>query len=334
MILDEFDALGETFINQFANEFRDIYIRRANETNRRSGEKSNLLHGLALVGVRAVLGIENVTGSPFNVQRSLHIPNLTFSEVESMFKWYEQEREQCVEQAVIERLFYEVQGHPGLTSWFGELLTETYNQEPNKPITMDNFEEVFAAAIYDLPNNHILNIVSKANQEPYKHLALEMFQTDTKLEFAYDDPLINFLYLNGVVDREIVNKTQRYLKFSCPFVQKRLFNYFAREMFRVVGQVYQPFEKLEDIITAEHVNIANLLKRYQRYLQENRAWLLQDAPRRKDLRIYEAVFHFNLYMYLREFFKLRAGAIYPEFPTGNGKIDLIITYAGKCIALK
>ena len=35
-----------------------------------------LLHGLALVGVRAVLGIDSDRGSPFNVQRSLHVPNL------------------------------------------------------------------------------------------------------------------------------------------------------------------------------------------------------------------------------------------------------------------
>jgi hypothetical protein len=36
---------------------------------------------MALIGVRAVLGVENVKGSPFNVQRSVHIPNLTHDEV-------------------------------------------------------------------------------------------------------------------------------------------------------------------------------------------------------------------------------------------------------------
>jgi hypothetical protein len=36
--------------------------------------KDYLLHGMALIGVRAVLGVENVKGSPFNVQRSVHIP--------------------------------------------------------------------------------------------------------------------------------------------------------------------------------------------------------------------------------------------------------------------
>jgi hypothetical protein len=128
LILDEFDAIEEAFINKFANEFRSMYTKRLNELHKQSGEKSCLLHGLALIGVRTVLGIENVTGSPFNVQRSLHIPNLTFEEVDGMFKWYEQESGQQIEQDVINRLYYETQGQPGLTCWLGELLTETYNE--------------------------------------------------------------------------------------------------------------------------------------------------------------------------------------------------------------
>jgi hypothetical protein len=74
LIIDEFDALNERFINKFASEFRKIYTARFNETHKTTGEKVYLLHGLALISVRSVLGIENVSGSPFNVQRSVHIP--------------------------------------------------------------------------------------------------------------------------------------------------------------------------------------------------------------------------------------------------------------------
>jgi hypothetical protein len=71
-----------------------------------------------------------------------------------------------------------------------------------------------------------------------------MFQTNEKIEFWFDDPYINFLYMNGVVDEEIVNtpeedhKIAHYLKFTCPFVQKRLFNYFSRTLFRHLGELY------------------------------------------------------------------------------------------------
>jgi hypothetical protein len=330
LLLDEFDALGELAINAFATEFRNMYLRRMNEADRPSAEKSCLLHGLALIGVRSVLGIENVSGSPFNVQRSLHIPNLTAAEAEAMFRWYERESGQPVEQAVIERVFYETQGQPGLVSWLGELLTETYNRPEKPPITSAYFTEVYFAALDVLPNNNIVNIISKTRQEPYRDLVLEMFRTREPMRFAYDDPLLNYLYLNGVVDWEQVGPTERRVKFPSPFVQKRLFNYFARTLFREPGQPYAPFEDLSDTISETALYVKPLLRRYEAYLRENRGWLLRDVPRRvTDLRPYEAVYHFSLYAYLERFLQRRGGQVLPEFPTGNGKVDLLIRYAGR-----
>jgi predicted AAA+ superfamily ATPase len=75
LIIDEFDKLPRTIIDQVVSMFRDMYLTR----------EEYCLHGLALVGVRAVLGVDSKKGSPFNVQRSLHIPNLTFDEVKQMF---------------------------------------------------------------------------------------------------------------------------------------------------------------------------------------------------------------------------------------------------------
>jgi len=133
LIIDEFDALTEEFINALANQFRTIYTKRSFDKESASIDKNNLLHGLALIGVRSVLGIENDSGSPFNIQRSVHIPNLTADEVNSMFHWYTEESGQPIEQAVIDQIFYETQGQPGLVSWLGELLTTKYNDHPDQP---------------------------------------------------------------------------------------------------------------------------------------------------------------------------------------------------------
>ncbi len=337
LILDEFDALREDFINKFANEFRDIYISRQNEAEKPSGEKNCILHGLALIGVRSVLGIENVSGSPFNVQRSIRIPNLTYDEVSEMFGWYQRESGEKIEQDVVERLFYETRGQPGLTCWFGELLTEgfeDYKPETGRPVNTEDFEEVFAAAVNVLPNNNILNIISKARQTPYNEMALDMFRTDEKIRFRYDDPNISFLYMNGVIDREKAGGTENYVRFSSPFVQKRLFNYFAHELVSYTGKLSEPFEDMGDTFAEEGLNIRNLMRRFEAYLKKNREWLLKDAPRRKDLRIFEAVYHFTLYRYLVSFLGMRDAQVWPEFPTGNGKIDITIRYAGRTYALE
>lgn len=335
LILDEFDALSEEAMSGLVEIFRDIYMSRQYQIDLPTAEKDYLLHGLALIGVRAVLGVENVTGSPFNVQRSVHIPNLTSAEVTALFDQYQLESGQLITSEVVARIWNEFLGQPGLTCWFGELLTETYNQNPEQPITQEHFENVYAAALDLLPNNNILNIISKAKQPPYQSLVLELFKTTDKIKFTYDDSLINFLYLNGVVDIEPVSWRENYVKFSCPFVQKRLFNYFARELFRDLGQLYAPFEDLSDTITEDSLNVLKLLQRYEHYLQTNRHWLLTEVPRRQsDLRVYEAVFHFNLYLYLTSFLRSYEGQVQPEFPTGNGQIDLLIRYAGQLFGLE
>ncbi|HHN93710.1 MAG TPA: ATP-binding protein, partial [Anaerolineae bacterium] len=128
LILDEFDALSPTAIAGIASVLRNIYVQRQDQADRPSEERDYLLHGVALVGVRAVLGIESQTGSPFNVQRSVHIPNLTPTEVREMYNWYAWESGQRVEPEVIERVYHETRGQPGLVSWLGELLTEEFNR--------------------------------------------------------------------------------------------------------------------------------------------------------------------------------------------------------------
>ncbi len=333
LILDEFDALNQTAISRLVSVFRYIYHTRQSQTEKTTEEKEYLLHSLALIGVRAVLGVENVKGSPFNVQRSVRIPNLIKDEVVELFDWYQRERKQKIEPEVVERIWYEFQGQPGLTCWFGELLTETYNQVTDKPITMANFEAVYTAALKFLPNNNILNLISKAKQEPYKSFILELFQTQIKTEFIYTDPIINFLYLNGIVN---VDLTDNNLKFACPYIQKQLFNYFARELYREdIQYLSDPFEDLSDTITENKLNIRRLLQRYEQYFQANRKIVLKNAPRRQnDLRVYEAVFHFHLYSYLISFLRIYEGQVQPEFPTGNGAIDLLIRYAGQLFGLE
>jgi len=336
LIIDEFDALAEDAISAIVGAFRNIYNRRKEDAEKFSKEKKYLLHGVALIGVRSVLGIENRRGSPFNVQRSVRIPNLRFEEVEGMFRWHEKESGQKIEQEVIERLYYETNGQPGLTCWFGELLTEGADRfipEKNKVITIEDFERAYMYATYILPNSNILNIISKVKDKPYRDIVIDMFRTDKKLEFKYDDSNLNYLYMNGVIDWEISEKTP-YVKFACPFIQRRLFNYFSSERFGMMDRLIEPFEDISNAVTEKSLNIRNILKLYNRYLVKNNEWFLREAPRRSDMKIYEAAFHFSLYVYLYEFLKDKGGRVFPEFPTGNGKVDIIIRYADKVYGLE
>ena len=278
LIMDEFDALCENAINAIVSAFRNIHIKRRDERTKNTSEKSYLLHSVSLIGVRSVLGIENAKGSPFNIQQSLYIPNLTFEEVETMFQWYSQESGQTVEPGVIRELFDETRGQPGLIGWLGELLTQGFEDHVNdasQPITMEEFKRVYTAATVALPNNNILNLISKAKKESNQTFLLEMFKTGEKLEFTFDNPVINDLYMNGLVDKEYETDGRYYLRFSCPLVQKRLFNYFSNTWFRQMGTLVDPFIDIDSVITDTDLNILPLIKLYQSYLDKKQGMAFQ-----------------------------------------------------------
>lgn len=119
LLIDEVDSLPPAVLHRLVGTFRKMYLSR----------ESHHLHGLALVGVRAVLGVESTSGSPFNVQRSLHVPNLTQQEVAELFAQYATESGQPVLPEVVGKVFETTRGQPGLVSWFGELLTVKYNPD-------------------------------------------------------------------------------------------------------------------------------------------------------------------------------------------------------------
>ena len=333
LILDEFDALANEAIDAVVSTLRNLYITRLDEIDKTPDQKSYLLHGLALVGIRSVLGIDSHKGSPFNVQRGLHIPNLTFEEVQGMFQWYERESGQPIAEEVIEKIFAETNGQPGLTCWFGELLTDKYNERKDRPLTLEHFEQIREAAVNVLPNSNILNIIHKADVAPHRNVVLDMYKTGELSSFKFDDKSTNYLYMNGVI--EPVEMDGKFvIRFSNPFVQKRLFNYFSNELFKDMGQLVEPMDDLSDAFAEDGLDISSIIQRYQDYLVRNRHWLFKDAPRRKDLRLYEAVFHFNIYMFLFNLVERHGGRVFPEFPTGNGKIDIIVKYKGKTYGIE
>lgn len=124
LLIDEVDVVPRALLDMIVRRFRELYLMR----------ERYWLHGLALVGVRAVIGIESERGSPFNIQRSLHVPNLTAEEVYDMYEQYQTESGQMVDPDVVKKVYEVTRGQPGLVSWFGMLLTETYNPGPSQPI--------------------------------------------------------------------------------------------------------------------------------------------------------------------------------------------------------
>ena len=299
--------------------------------------ENNWLHGLALIGVRAILGVDSQRGSPFNIQKSLHVPNFTPAEVEELYRQYQEESGQQIEPAVVEKVYEVTRGQPGLVSWFGELLTEKYNPGAKQIITLSTWELVWNIARFIEPNNTVMNLIAKAKMDPYQGFLTKLF-TRPDVPFSFHTSTLNYLYMHGIIEPEIKQSSSgRFVnlcRFSSPFIQDCLYNAFSEEL---VGDHWpllplEPLDDLADVFSGAELDLPALLKRYKDYLARLKVkginpW--KEQPRRKtDLHLTEAVGHFHLYAWLKEAIGRRC-VVSPEFPTGNGKVDLHLRCANK-----
>lgn len=318
LLIDEFDSLSSPLVDRLVAGFRRMYLAR----------ESYRLHGLALVGVRAVLGVESTRGSPFNVQKTLHVPNLTPSEVRDMFTQYQRESGQPVHPEVVEAIHAVTRGQPGLVGWLGELLTDKYNKTPTAPMTLERWQEVFMLASRVEPNNTVLNLIQKA-KGPYFDQVLNLFHRPN-VPFSFDIAGCNYLYTHGILDFERITppsgEPTLVSRFSSPFIQLRLHAALTEDLVpHLPTLALSPLDDLSSVFS-EGIDAPALCRRYIDYLERLKAAGRNPFERedlRSDLGLREAVGHFHLYAWLRE----AVGdicRIRPEFPTGNGKVDLLL----------
>ena len=319
LLIDEFDTIPSALIALVVAQFRELNLNR----------ETNWLHGLALIGVRAVLGVDSHSGSPFNIQKSLHVPNLTDAEVIDLYQQYQRESGQPIESDVVEEVIRVTNGQPGLVSWFGELLTDQYNPGGKQSIGPEIWETVWLKARFKEPNNTVMNLISKAREPEYRPFLVELF-THSDIPFIFHDPIQNYLYLNGILSSRTettAKGTEEICRFTSPFVQECLYDALSRELLadRVPELPLEPLDDLADVFEKNTLDLPALLMRYTAYLARLKAkginpW--KDQPRRKtDFHLTEAVGHFHLYAWLKDAVRDEC-VVSPEFPTGNGKVDL------------
>lgn len=327
LLIDEVDTSPPALLDLLVGQFREMYLDR----------EQHWLHGLALIGIRAVLGMDSQRGSPFNIQRSLQVPNLNIDEVKALYQQYQDESGQAIEPAVVETIYERTKGQPGLVSWFGELLTEKYNLNENQPLDMNSWKRVWVLARSREPNNTLLNIIAKAKEPGYQKFLSILFTTPNVL-FFFNNSQHNYLYLHGIIEPTIETtldgELQDVCRFTSPFVQRCLYDALSQDLIGLDMPILAltPLDDLADVFEGISLNLPALLGRYKDYLARLKAkginpW--KEQPRRQtDFKLTEAVGHFHLYTWLQVALGQRC-VISPEFPTGNGRVDLHLRCGNK-----
>ena len=259
--------------------------------------------------------------------------NFTHDEVVDLYNQYIEESGQEIDEQVIDKVYEVTSGQPGLVCWFGELLTGKYNPGKGKIIDLDVWRRVYAAAMRIEWNNTLLNLIKKAKGQ-YFNKVLEVF-SKSDIEFNLRADWCSYLYLNGIIGYdEGVDKKGDIIyicKFSSPFIQDTLFHAFSLEFCGDETPIYAL--RLGDEITdvfEQGINLHALITRYRDYLkrlEEKGLSPFKHIPKRSDLNIYEAGGHFHLYHWLMNAIGDECW-VTPEFPTGNGRVDIHLMCKG------
>jgi hypothetical protein len=158
-----------------------------------------------------------------------------------------------------------------------------------------------------------------------------LHRTTADVQFSFDAEWCNYMYMHGLIDEDPVRSESgvwtSVCRFASPFLQLRIYNALTYDLFETRFPVLalNPLDELTDVFEGAALDLPALLQRYKDYLARLKAkginpW--KDQPRRKaDLHLTEAVGHFHLYSWLKEAVGRRC-VVSPEFPTGNGKVDM------------
>ncbi|MCK4258481.1 MAG: AAA-like domain-containing protein [Halanaerobiales bacterium] len=318
LIIDEFDAIKEDYIGNLLHSFRKIYIERDREFN---------LHSLILVGIQNITGINLDHASPFNTNDIINLEKFTKKEVFDLIGQYEEAKNQRFVKEVKERIFYETKGQPGLTNALCKYLVEDFNPGLDCDIKINDFNKMYNFFIFQLIDKNTRNIMNKASN--YKDQLLQLFDTSKKTPYNVDEEWQEYFIVNGIIEPEQIidgDNIRSYVRFTCPLYQKKLYNKF--KPVRTGEETYYfPIDiDVSVFLDNQRLNIQNILKNYQSYVNRRGKKAFEYAKERKDGSKVEAVYHYSLDSYLSNFMDVVNGICVAEFPTGNGKVDLWLKY--------
>lgn len=129
LVIDEFEGVSKQALSGLLHSFRKIYHKR----------ERHALHSLILVGVSTLADLIVSSASPFNITDELEISYFSFDEINNLIGQYKQESGQKFEAQVIQAIYENTAGQPGLVNGLCAHLVEQVAIDRTKPVTMDDF---------------------------------------------------------------------------------------------------------------------------------------------------------------------------------------------------
>lgn len=307
LVIDEFEDVPTVVMSELLHVFRAMYQKR----------DYHKLHALALVGVSTLADLVVSSASPFNVVDELRIDYFTSAEVEELIGQYVTESGQPFDAAVVQAIYENTQGQPGLTCALCHYLVNEMVPDHTQPVTMDAFYPTLKHFLTERRDKNILNIVSKAREKQAFMLRV-LFGTEP-IPYTVDDPNINYLSAHGVIAN-----VDGSVQVPVPLYSKRLITAFRPSLNGESHEyIVSAHESLSEFVIGDQLNIPALLNKYREYVQR-RGFHAFDTKQLK-----EGAWHYSLDGFIHFFIQRLGGDTLVEVPSSRGRTDILILYRNR-----
>jgi len=313
IIIDEFDGIPQKELRNFLYTLRKIY-----NVKKRSAVY-NYIHSMGIVGVKSIAQLDfDHTISPFNIQDQFAISNFTVEQVAELYGQYTEEVGQPFAPEVIETVHEKTAGQPFLVNRLGQILTEELDIHKKQEITIEHFHDAYARILKE-DNTHFQHIRRNIKRKgEFKIILNRILFDEREVYFNINDSHIRELTTYGLIREE-----NGVCTIDNPIYQE------------IIIKTFTPFiNGVEDKYLSEHtedftdylsqsgeIQMDELLNNFRDFIGRA-GYKILEVPETPQ----EFVGQYLLLAYLDLFVRKIGGHLYPEVPTGRGRMDIIVLY--------
>ena len=313
MIIDEFDGIPQAALRNFLYTLREIYNAK------KKSAVYNYIHSVGIVGVKSIAQLDfDATVSPFNIQDQFALPNFTIEQVAELYGQYTDDTGRPFDSAVIQLVHEKTAGQPFLVNRMGQILTQELGVPETEGISAKHFEAAYVRLLND-ENTHFDTLVKNIRlKAEFKTILIDILAGQRERRFNRRDANIQ-----GLVTFGVVKEKDGFCVINNPTYQRVIIDAFT-PLVNGVEDEYLP-EDADDftdyLSESGQIQMDELLHNFRDFIGRAGYKILEipETPR-------EFVGQYLLLAYLDLFVHKIGGHLYPEVPTGRGRMDIILLY--------
>jgi len=313
IIIDEFDGIPQKALRNFLYTLRKIYNAK------KRSEVYNYIHSMGIVGVKSIAQMDfDHSVSPFNIQDQFALSNFTVEQISELYGQYTEDNGQPFVPSVIELVHEKTAGQPFLVNRLGQILAEEMENAKAEEVSIMHFQESYARLLRD-ENTHFDTLIKNIRLKPeFKVILIDIIAGQKERHFNRRDPKIQSLVTFGVVKEK-----EGLCIIDNPTYQSIIIDAF-KPLINGVEDKYLPgyTEDFTDyLLESGEIQMDELLNNFRDFIGRAGYKILEVPETPK-----EFVGQYLLLSYLDLFVHKIGGHLYPEVPTGRGRMDIVLLY--------